>query len=279
MKRLHFLRYLSLEVVLNALAVGVFALVWLDVSMPLSWWILLALSVWTVYTTDHLVDAFRKPLIPVIARHRFHREHSKGIGTMLVAVCLVNIFLLLRFPDLRLIVGGAVLLAFAGLYFYILRFSPRLGNQLPKELIVAGIFLCGIWFAPLMELADYLKHSDIIMLFIFFLLAFAETAIVSWFEQEQDLADGHPSFALKMGKRKSRKILLIVLYISVLLSIILLFLSENQIHKFGAIILMIMGILLIQILLFPTFFAQKSRYHIAGDAVFMLPAVLVFSYS
>ena len=218
MNRLLFLRYLSLEVVFNALSVGVFVLVWLDVVMPFSWWVLLVLSVWAVYTTDHLLDACSGSGIPVIARHRFHQEHKVIIGIALVAVCLVNIFLLWRFPDLHLIAGGALLLLLAVLYFAALRFSPRLRNLLPKEMIIAGIFLAGISFAPLLKSSDSLKYTDIIMLFIIFLLAFAETAMVSWFEQDQDRADGHPSFALKLGKQKSRKIMLIVLYISVLLS-------------------------------------------------------------
>jgi 4-hydroxybenzoate polyprenyltransferase len=274
MNRLLFLRYLSLEVVFNALSVGVFVLVWLDVVMPFSWWVLLALSVWAVYTTDHLIDAFKGPDIPVIARHRFHREHYGIISSTLILICLVNIFLLWRFPDFRLIAGGTLLLFLTGLYFAALRFSPRLRNLLPKEMIIAGIFLAGISFAPLLESFDSLKYTDIVMLFIFFLLAFAETALVSWFEQDQDRADGHPSFALKLGKQKSRKTLLIVLFISVLISIILIFLSENHIQKYGAIILMIMGTLLIQILLFPEFFVRKNYYRLAGDSVFMLPAIL-----
>lgn len=278
MKGLRFLRYLSLEVVLNALSVGVFAIGWLDVTMSFSWWILLALSVWAIYTSDHLLDAQNSIGVPVIERHRFHRDHFRIILAALLVVCMLIVFLLWTFPDFHLIAGGTVMLLIVGLYFAALRFSPRFRNQLPKEVIVAGIFLGGIWFGPLLKSTDYLKHTEIIMLFIFFLLAFAETSIVSWFEQDQDRADGHSSFALQSGKQKSYKILLIVLLISILLSLMLLFISEKHSHTFGAFILLIMGILLTQILLFPRFFEQKSRYRIAGDMVFMLPALQFFSY-
>ena len=50
----------SLDVVIGALAVGLFAIKLLLVRPNPWWWLVLALSVWVVYTADHLIDGFQQ---------------------------------------------------------------------------------------------------------------------------------------------------------------------------------------------------------------------------
>ena len=63
---------LSLDVVLGAVSVGVFATQLLQVKANPYWWIILAVAVWVIYTFDHLVDGFKKKGESTIYRHRFH---------------------------------------------------------------------------------------------------------------------------------------------------------------------------------------------------------------
>ncbi len=273
---LTFLRFLSLEVVFNALAMGLFACAWLDLRMPLPWWWLLGSTVWVVYTLDHLSDAFLKTTMPLIPRHRFHRKHWL---VLLLAICFIsvtNLLVLWYFPNRKVFVGGLALSIFVGLYLLAMRYHHWLRKHLPKELMVALIFVIGVWFGPLLYLAQVPQGKDILVMGLFVLLAFVETALMSYFETDLDQKDGHSSFSLAWGKEKARITLISLVLACMLLLGLLLLLSSVQACDAGMVILWLMALLLLVILLLPDFFERKKLYRPAGDLVFMLPALLWF---
>ena len=56
---IRFMNILSLDVVAGALLSSAFAAALLEVRPAVPYWMVLGMSVWIIYTADHLVDAYR----------------------------------------------------------------------------------------------------------------------------------------------------------------------------------------------------------------------------
>ena len=63
---------LSIDVAIGALFSGYFVKIILPFQIHWSYWCILPLSVWIVYTADHLVDALRLKKKSHTKRHLFH---------------------------------------------------------------------------------------------------------------------------------------------------------------------------------------------------------------
>lgn len=84
------LRALSLDVVAGVACGGLLAEDLAQTRMKPAWWITLLTAVWSVYTVDHLLDAFRPGARPNTARHAFHRRHARGLVMALAVTVTVG---------------------------------------------------------------------------------------------------------------------------------------------------------------------------------------------
>ena len=273
-RRFRFLRFLSIEVVSDAMAVGIFAMKWLRINPPLVWWPVLAISVWIIYTTDHLIDAWQLRGKSAIARHRFHHTHFRSFIVSIVFLSFGNLFLISSFSDIRIVVFVIGLACIVFAYFTALFLKNIIRITLPKELIVAFIFVAGIWFAPLLLTNRNMDLLTVIILFIFLGLAFCEGAMVSFFEYQQDSIDLHTSFAVQYGKENSRSMIQILLFILLIINIFLFLFTHNDVEVAGLFILLFMHLLLLLTVRYPAFFNKNGLYRIVGDSVFLLPGLL-----
>ena len=143
------MQVLSLDVVLGSLSVGLFAVTLLNVDPNPWWWIVLAGSVWVVYTLDHLLDGLKTRQQGTIYRHRFHYTNRKTIIAAMTAVALPVIAVSLVFLDNKIIIGGIIISGVVSAYFagsFFLRGKLWL---LQKELFIAAAYISGILLAPL----------------------------------------------------------------------------------------------------------------------------------
>jgi hypothetical protein len=274
LKRLTFFRFLSIEVVLNALAVAVFAVKWLHIQPPVFWWPVLSVSVWIIYTVDHLIDAWQLKGNSTIARHQFHYKHFYPLVFIVFILSVVNLFMVFKFFEIQIIITGILLALLVIVYFTALFFKNKLTFSLPKELIVAVVFVVGVWFTPLILRAHMPDTLTIVVVFLFTGLAFCEGVMVSWFEYAQDKTDFHSSFTVAYGKVITRKVLLTILLIIFIMLIFLFRFTNGKIETNGLIILLSMDLLLTGVMSRPGWFAKKGLYRITGDMAFMLPAIL-----
>lgn len=273
-QRFTFFRFLSIEVMLDALAMAIFAVKWLHAEPPVSWWPVLCVSVWIIYTTDHLIDAWQLKGNSTIARHQFHYKNFFPLISAVFILSAVNLFVIFNFFEIEIIVTGILLALLVMVYFTALFFKNRLTFSLPKELIVALVFVSGVWFTPLLIESQNADILTVVVVFIFVGLAFCEGVMVSWFEYAQDKKDSHTSFAFVYGKVISRKMLRLILLI-ICISIIFLFrFSTGLVENTGLIVLLTMDIVLIMVISRPDWFAKNGLYRIVGDLVFMLPAAI-----
>ncbi len=185
--------WLSLDVVIGAMASLYFFQELLHVSLDWPEFVLLGLAVWTIYNLDHLLDA-RKITNTTSPRRVFHRKYQAILG--------VGILI-------------AVLLGLAGAFFWmgwgkefqltlILAFSmfgcrwaiQKFGPVLLKEVSIALFYVLGTIWLPLLraEAAD-LSWAVLIFAALYFVLALLNLWMLSFLDREEDRQHGFLSIA------------------------------------------------------------------------------------
>ena len=271
------IQILSIDIVLGAMAVGYFTIHLLGVEANPAWWFILPMAVWSFYTSDHLIDGFKSKEEATIKRHGFHYKHRKVLGMLaalfgLTAFVFSLLFLNRQIIHYGLLVGVAVLTYF-GLLFLYAKKKPFL---LQKELIIAFVYVFGIWLAPLVWHAAIPRTFILLILAVFLLLAWAEGIMASSFDFENDIQDGHSSFTVLFGKRDTRRFLIVIhILVFLMIKLSIFFISTNL--QFTALmILALMNLCLMLITLYPKWFQKNERYRIVGESVFLLPALIAF---
>lgn len=113
---------LSFDVVLGSIMVAIFACLVLDVEIQISWLVIIALSVWVMYTADHLLDAWQGKEKITISRHRFHYIHLRRILPIWITAAITTITLSFIMLDKEIIflgflLGICILIYFSVVYF------------------------------------------------------------------------------------------------------------------------------------------------------------------
>jgi len=185
--------WLSLDVVIGAMASLYFFQELLHVSLDWHAFVLLGLAVWTIYTLDHVLDA-RKIANTSSSRRAFHRKYqvALGVGILFAVVSgLAGALIWMGWGkefQLTLILA----LAMFGCRWAIQKFGP----VLLKEVSIALFYVVGTIWLPLLraEAAD-LTWAVLIFAALFFVLALLNLWMLSFLDREEDRQDGFLSIA------------------------------------------------------------------------------------
>lgn len=259
-----YVNILSLDVAAGAMVCGVFFSRLLNASLLPYSVIVLGLTVWVIYTADHLRDARQIGGEASSARHSFHFSHSRGLWAILVAAVFVDgiIVLLMRKP---IIAAGLMLLPVVVIYLLAHR---HLGWA--KEMFVAALYTCGVLLPSVSVSSPKLEWQHYVAFAIFALLALINLLVLSWFDYPNDVKDRQSSFATTMGRDVTRLMVFILVTLNYAGLTLLFFAGFDP----GAIIVLsLMNTLLLVIFLFPGMSERNNRYRMIGDAVFLLPAI------
>jgi len=256
--------------------VGAFACNILDIDANIWWYMILALSVWVMYTADHILDAWRGKNALTILRHRFHYTYRQVIIPIWIIVALSSVLLGFYKLENEIIFLGLALGLCIMTYFAVIYFNRE--NRpyfLQKELFIAIIYITGIWMAPMVWYSDIPNGIIIIIIVNLVLLGWVEGIIISWFEIDEDIADNHVSFTVLFGKENTLKFTILLLLIVLFLSIAGLIMATNLIIRAAFVIELLMVLSLAIIILFPHKFKHHQLYRYVGYAVFLLPGLIL----
>ncbi len=267
------LQALSLDVVAGALAMGLFALKWCNVSLPRVWWLILAMAVWIIYTADHLIDSLKKKERAVIFRHRMHYRFRIPIAVFIVVLALITLTLSIIYLNQRIILAGALLSFTVLTYLLFIALFHLQEKYFLKEIFIAVIYVLGIWLAPLVSGSGYPTGFTFVLLAGFILLVFSEGVLVSRYEMELDKHDAHPSFARYFGDKTTDQIVKYILITVFITTIIMAFFTKSM-YRTGFIIEAVMTIFLFLMLKIKKPLIKSDRYHLLGEMIFWLPALL-----
>lgn len=263
------LNILSLDVAVGAVVGALFFATVFQVMPRIAGLLALGLSVWIIYTTDHLLDARRSHGKAATRRHRFHQVHFKLLVRCWFVAVAVDA-LLLFFIRASVLKGGLLLAVFVLFYFVALRFL-----RFMKEFIGAWLYTTGVMLLSVPVTPVQITVAHVMLMIQFFLTALFNLILFSWMDRANDLQSHHDSFATVLGERAARYFLLMVATIQLLL---LVWQTAHELWIESGLIAIMQGVLLLMFVT-PRYFKVKDRFRVWGDAIFFLPTIyLVCKY-
>lgn len=260
-----YVNILSIDTALGAVVSAMFFARLVAANVWIYGKVALGLTVWIIYTADHLLDARKVKGEASSERHRFHQKHFRSLLVAMVVAVILDL-VMVSFMRKSLLHYGIALSVVVGLYLVISRYLKML-----KEIFVAFIYTVGVMLPALADRDHLMSQWDLLLMFNFFLVAVANLLIFSWFDVQNDQADGHPSFVTFYGREKTKMIVYGLLVTLIVISFYLIAVHVYEITP--VMIVFLMMSVLIMILQRPKFFANHDRFRYVGDAVFFGPGV------
>ncbi|HEY0742891.1 MAG TPA: hypothetical protein VGD40_15580 [Chryseosolibacter sp.] len=264
-----YVNILSIDTALGAVVSAMFFAKLIGANVWIYGKIALGLTVWIIYTADHLLDAKKVKGEASSERHRFHQRHFRLLFVLMVLAVIIDL-IMVSYMRKSLLRYGLVLSLVVALYLVISRYLKML-----KEVFIAFIYTLGVMLPALADREHLMDQWDALFMFNFFLIAVANLLIFSWFDVKTDQADGHPSFVTFYGRKKTKTIVYGIFTAFLALSLYLVFIRTYDIMPVA--ILAIMMITLILILNYNEIFSAEDRFRYAGDSVFFLPGIYLLT--
>lgn len=270
-------RILSLDVALGALASANMAVCWLGLEMPPAFWWTLPLSVWVIYTADHLLDAHRLKGRSHTPRHLFHYTHFKELSGLFLLGAGMCVFLVPFLLPLPIFLFGLGMGVFTLIHFLLVKW---VGNRTSwfflKELGVGLIYVMGVWGGALIYKESSITLLDSLFLFQFFILAMINLLSFSMYEIETDEKDGHTSFVRAIGKKATQKVILCLSSLCLISSCGVYLQSPGKMGIWVQGILLLMLAILSWVAWDEDRFKAGEAYRAWADAVFIFPVIILF---
>jgi hypothetical protein len=253
---------LSLDVAAGAMVCSSFFARLTNVDILPQGLISLGLTVWIIYTADHLLDARKLKQEASTERHRFHQQHFKLLSLLLLIAIIIDATQI-YFIRSMVFVSGLELAFLVGVYFLVQR---QIGFL--KELLGTLLYTGGVLLVPY-SLNNQWSLETILLIIQFGIIVWINLLLFSWIDKPRDEKDRHRSFATIFGLRLTKMILIFLFVVVTILSAVQLAFFLPDVKTIGT--LTLMAIVLLMIFLNKDYFEKEDRYRLLGDAVFLLP--------
>ena len=234
----------------------------------------LSLSLWIIYTLDHLLDGLSIGKDASSIRHREHfLKHKQMIRWMLFGL-IILIGLSFWVPQ---VYYGYVLFLFilTLLHFCINYFLSRKYTFLRylKEIFVALVVTIGFIITPLIGNEESLNLTQLIYIFIiFYFINLSNLLIFSFFDRDRDHRDNMLTIAHLYSHRKLKR--LIYLGIGMSTTILVISYINGHLTLISFFVFASMQLTLLFITSFPSYFKFSDRYRFFGDLIYLYPIVV-----
>jgi hypothetical protein len=271
MKIYRYLHFLSIDIVLGALASSCFAAQLFGADPGWIWWINLALTVWLLYTGDHMLDALRHKKKVEREMHYFMLKHRKLVIYSLGVVAVVNFILIINLLEKELF-KYALVLAGLVLLFYAMRHVFRKNRilQVPGEFFVMILYMAGTWLGPAVAFEGGFEAGHGMIALIFLGVLLMNLGVISLYDIKLDSRMGIASLANLLGIKGTRNLLLGTAIAIYLLSLLQFLVFEMDRFSQYALILTGMCTILLLVLYYPSRFRKNDYFRLAADAVLMM---------
>lgn len=266
---------LSVDVALGSVIMTFFFANMFSASLPILFYLLMAIFIWCVYTLDHLIDAKDVQNEAGTFRHRFHQKYFKIIFPFWYVVFGAAFVLSFIFLPQKLLLGGMVIAVLVFVHLLLIRlFRKDQVYFIPKELMVSLIYFAGVLFAPLLYKNELVTLSRLTILVQFFIVVLLNLFIFSLFDRGVDESEGHRSLTVSKGKHYVIRMIQGLLLINVVLFVMNVFLLPVYLWKYQLLVVL-MSFSLGLIYKYFNFFAINDRFRLLGDFVFIYPLIML----
>ena len=271
MKIYRYFHYLSFDIVLGALASSCFAARLLGSNPGMIWWITLALTVWLLYTGDHMLDAWRHRKKVEREMHYFMLKHRRLIIYSLGVVTMVNSMLIINLLE-RELFKFALILAGLVLLFYAMRHVFRRNRFLfiPGELFVLLLYLAGTWLGPAASVEGGFETAHGMIALIFGGVLLMNLGVISLFDLQLDSRMGIASLAHILGKKRTKNLLIGTGVGIYLVSVLQFLVFEADRYTQFALIICGMATIMLLVVYLPSRFRKNDRYRWTADAALFM---------
>jgi hypothetical protein len=264
-QRIHFL---SLDIVLGALASSCLAACLFNSSPGWAWWPALAITVWLLYTGDHVLDAWKHRKTSKRELHQFIFRNRRNLLWFMGILGIGDLLLIFNFLE-RSFLRYALILAGLVLLFYAMRHLFRRNRVLfiPGEFFVLVLYMEGTWLGPLVTRSGEFITLDGLIAVMFAGILLMNLGIISLYDIQLDSRLGIASLASALGKSSTRTLMLItgiLIYLAAIMQFLVFGVDQ---HSQLVLILAGMATILLLVLLLPSYFRKKDYYRMAADAV------------
>ncbi len=267
LKCLRLLNNLSLDVVGGAIASSIFFSTVFQTPISILVLTLLGLSVWIIYTVDHLLDVKNSNPFIISDRHIFHQRNSKSIKLGLATALILASFLVFQLPN-TITYAGVVLATIIAAYIF---FNKRLGAS--KELVAALFYCAGVCLPALVFVETQLPLVYRLLIMQFFITALTNLILFALIERDEDKANRFKSIATLKSIKQVNFLLVLLFLVSIGLFLFQLKLSMQWMPS-G--ILFFMNLVLCLLFTFRNALFVRTHYRLIGDGIFLMPIVILF---
>lgn len=261
------LHWMNFDTALGAAITSLFIAKYIGSVVPVVATSALFVSVLAIYNFDHLLDAKKIVGIALSARHRFYQRNLKVLSVYQMAILLILLVNCWFLP--AIIAKAGIILAVIALIYFLLLFIVLPNRFVFKEVMIAAVFVSGLFLASIVVSSLHTISLPMFLLWLqVFLLALINTLIISWFDYEYDLKEGHTSLAQILGKNNVRQISFILL--TILLLIIVFSLLNGDLWQDQAIIAC-MGMVLMFCLVLSKKVHANEVFRLLVEAIFLIP--------
>lgn len=260
-----FLNIISVDVALGAVVSSLFFAKIMNANVRAFAYVALGLTVWIVYTIDHLLDAKRLTVTASTQRHKFHQHNFNTLIVLVVFAMIIDGFAVLSIRS-SLLAAGLLLSSVIAFYLLLQRYLSPFKEFFGGILYTAGVVLPAALFGT-----EVNTGQNILLIIHFTIVVWMNLFLFSMFDHVHDKTHNYVSFTTKMGETKT-KIVIVVLF---LFSIFIWVYQLNNHDRYASSILLLMNIVLFVIFWKKESLADNELYRFAGDAVFLLPLIYI----
>lgn len=266
-----YFHFLSLDIVLGAVATSVLAARLFESNPGWAWWLALAMTVWVLYTGDHLLDAWKHRKSSERAMHSFIFKHKGILIYILGIVTVADLILVFNMLDPQML-RAALLMAGAVFLFYAMRHIFRRNKLffIPGEFFVLLIYLAGTWMGPFISRGTEPATDHLLILAMMAGVLLLNLGIISLYDVKIDNRLGISTLAGTLGKKSTRTLMIVVAMIIFLMALLQFMVYGTARSTHFVLILAAMAGLLLWVLLSPSIFRKNEGYRLVADAILFM---------
>ncbi len=269
-----FINCFSLLVVAGSISTSYFFGQIYKANLGLSFYWLLAATIWIIYTLDHVLDGLKLKEQSVSVRHLIHYNYRKSILPTIAALTLFNAYVAVAFLPQKMLYAGVMMGLGVGVYFLLVHWLKSKSILLPKEFFVSIIVAFGMVVLPGISGNMTFSFHGILMVLSMVFINYTNLLLFSLYDYENDQKNNLVSAAIQWGIEKTKSVILYMLAAAFVCFTCWTFLIMSPVKLPISISLLIMFNILLVIYIQEERFAINERYRFWGDFVFLVPGLV-----
>jgi len=259
-----FLNLISIDVACGAMVGALFFAQIFQVHLLIYGICSLGITVWIIYTTDHLLDVRRLSREASTRRHQFHQKYFGLMSALLVVAILIDFYMIFHLRK-AVFSWGIGLAIFVFFYLVFQRWMSPF-----KEIVAASLYSFGVFLPALSLQTGSVTIQNITLMILFGITALINLLLFSMFDKEKDANHAQQSFIILLGDRSTNVVVTCLFGIQVLLGCYLCLVTSYRIET---VVMLTMNMVLAILFSFRDRFKMNDDYRLFGDVIFLFPLI------